>query len=87
MNSVVAAGENLKLFMFVDSLSEQWCISNTMAVLLYTAVSFCSICFIIVGKQIRHSKRYRAPYMDQDTKPDDSEAEDDKLEAETKAEQ
>ena len=87
MNSVVAAGENLKLFMFVDDLSAQWCISNTMAVLLYTAVSFIAICFIIIGKQIRHSKRYRAVYMDQETQPDDSEAEDDKLEAERKKEQ
>ena len=81
MNSAVAAGENLKLFFFVDPESSFWCISNTMAVLIYTLVSFASICFVVMGKQIRHSKRYKARYMDQDTKPDDSEAEDDEREA------
>eukprot|EP00354_Favella_ehrenbergii_P002775 CAMPEP_0170469334 /NCGR_PEP_ID=MMETSP0123-20130129/12196_1 /TAXON_ID=182087 /ORGANISM="Favella ehrenbergii, Strain Fehren 1" /LENGTH=57 /DNA_ID=CAMNT_0010736163 /DNA_START=100 /DNA_END=273 /DNA_ORIENTATION=+ len=52
-----------------------------MAVLIYTFVSFASICFVVMGKQIRHSKRYRAAYMDQDEKPEDSEAEDDAREA------
>ena len=87
MNSAVAAGENLKLFFFVDPESQYWCISNTMSVLIYTAVSFMSICFIIIGKQIRHSKRYRARYMDQTTRPDDSEAEDDAKEAEKENEE
>ena len=86
MNSAVAAGENLKLFFFVDAESAHWCISNTMAVLLYTFVSFASICFVVMGRQIRHSKRYRAAYMDQDQKPDDSEAEDDAQEAAKAAE-
>mmetsp|Transcript_17505 Transcript_17505/g.20701 ORF Transcript_17505/g.20701 Transcript_17505/m.20701 type:complete len:87 (+) Transcript_17505:19-279(+) len=81
MNSAVAAGENLKLYFFVDPDSSWWCISNTMAVLIYTFVSFASICFVVMGKQIRHSKRYRAAYMDQDEKPEDSEAEDDAREA------
>ena len=58
-----------------------------MAVLLYTFISFVAICFVIMGKQIRHSKRYRNIYMDQDQAPDDSETEDDKRETERVKEQ
>ena len=64
MNAVVAAGENTKLYFFVDPDSSFWCLSNTALVLLYTAVSFLSICFVVMGKQVRYSKRYRAAYMD-----------------------
>ena len=86
MNSIIASGENTKLFFFVDTESSFWCLSNTIAVLIYTAVSFLSICFVVMGKQIRHSKRYRAVYMYQVTKPEDSEAEDDARENEKAAE-
>ncbi len=82
MNSIIASGENTRLYFFVDIEQSFWCVSNTIAVLIYTAVGFLSICFVVMGKQVRNSKRYRAQYMDQLTKPQDSEQEDDEREKE-----
>ena len=68
---------NKKLYFYLDENNGNWCISNTVLVLLYTAVSFMTICFTIVGRQIVYSKRNRSLYMDATEKPVDSDADDD----------
>ena len=44
-------------YFYVDGADGLWCFSNTMLVLLYTAISFLSICFWVIGKQLIYSKR------------------------------
>ena len=82
MQGITAEGRNLKEFIFTNEENGFWCISNTMLCLMYTLFSFASICFVVMGRQLILSKRSQSVYMDMLTKPEDSEAEDDKLEAE-----
>ena len=85
MSSSYVAPE--KVYFYLDPANSHWCISNTMLCFMYTAFSFMSICFIVMGRQIVYSKRNRSVYMDAIEEPDDSDAEDDKVEAEKSKEQ
>ena len=82
MSSSYVAPE--KVYFYLDPANSHWCVSNTMLVFIYTAVSFTSICFVIMARQIIYSKRNRSVYMDACEQPDDSDAEDDKLQLEAK---
>ena len=82
INGIKATGGADKLYFFIDQDSSQYCISNTLLCILYTALSFLSICFVVIGRQVAYSKRNRGVYMDVVNKPEDSEQEDDDLEAE-----
>ena len=85
-NGIKATGGAEKLYFFIDQESSMWCFSNTLIVILYTAFFFLSVCFVVIGRQVSYSKRNRGVYMDQVTKPEDSEQEDDDIEAEKLAE-
>ena len=56
MNGITAEGDNLKEYIFLDESAGTWCISNTMVAVIYTALSFLSICFCVMGRQIILSK-------------------------------
>ena len=74
-----------KLYFYVEEESNFWCVSNTMLVLMYTFMSFASICFIIMARQIIYSKKNIPRYMHAISKPDDSDAEADAAEEEISA--
>ena len=71
-----------KLYFYTDPSNNTWCVSNTMLVFIYTMVSFSTVCFFIMGRQIIYSKRNRSVYMDACEAPDDSDAEDDRVQKE-----
>ena len=62
-----------------------FCISNTASVLLYTLISFSSICIVIIARQIVNAKRNQSVYMDHKFKPEDSEEEDEDLDVKSAA--
>ena len=69
------SSENEKLYLYKNDQG-LFCFSNTVAVLVYTFVSFASICICIVARQIVYTKRNQSVYMDHKFKPENSEEED-----------